>query len=102
MVSGLATLATSASALRPSRWPISPRVARSASDSFILPFNWAFRMRFSAAKYSFRAKQLLMDRSGDVGQDARPVHYGSIFGKNLDDRCQKNVADGLRPCHAGR
>jgi len=55
IVSGRATVATSASALRPNRWPISASVARSASESFSRPFNCAFRMRFSAARYSARA-----------------------------------------------
>jgi hypothetical protein len=31
------------------------RVARSASESRSRPFNCAFRMRFSAARYSFGA-----------------------------------------------
>src|SRR5450830_1525068 len=55
MVSGRAAVATSPSALRPSRRPISPSFARSASESFSRPFNWAFRIRFSAARYSFRS-----------------------------------------------
>ena len=32
-----------------------PSMARSASESLNRPFNWLFRMRFSAARYSFRA-----------------------------------------------
>jgi hypothetical protein len=51
---GLATVATSARAVRPSRCPISPSVERSASERFRRPFNWAFRKRFLAVKYSFR------------------------------------------------
>jgi hypothetical protein len=47
-------VATSPRAWRPSRWPISPRVARSPSESFKRPFNWPLRTRFSAAKYSLR------------------------------------------------
>ena len=50
MVSGWATVATSLRALRPSRKPISPSVARSASESRMHPFNWARKMRFSAGK----------------------------------------------------
>src|SRR5262245_59821852 len=55
IVSGRATVATSARTLRPNRWPISASVTRSASDSFNRPFNWAFNIRFSAARYSIRA-----------------------------------------------
>jgi hypothetical protein len=55
MVSGSATVATSLRALRPSRKPISPSVARSASESRKHPFNWARKMRFSAARYSLRS-----------------------------------------------
>jgi hypothetical protein len=38
-----------------SRWPISPSFARSASESLSRPFNWLLRIRFSAARYSFRS-----------------------------------------------
>jgi hypothetical protein len=55
MVSGRAIVATSSRALRPSRWPISASVARSASDSFTRPSNRIFRIRFSAARYSLRS-----------------------------------------------
>src|SRR5664280_1651835 len=55
MVSGRAAVATSPSALRPSRRPISPSFARSASESFSRPFNWPLRIGFSAARYSFRS-----------------------------------------------
>src|ERR1035437_987794 len=55
MVSGRAAVATSPSALRPSRRPISPSFARSASENFSRPFNWPLRIRFSAARYSFRS-----------------------------------------------
>src|SRR5262245_23998947 len=48
-------LATSARTLRPRRWPISPSVARSVSESLGRPFSLAVRMRFSAARYSFSA-----------------------------------------------
>jgi hypothetical protein len=48
MVSGRAAVATSSRALRPSRWPISPSLARSAPDSRRRPCNCAFRIRFSA------------------------------------------------------
>jgi hypothetical protein len=41
---GRATVATSARALRPNQWPISASIARSASDSFSRPFNWAFKI----------------------------------------------------------
>jgi hypothetical protein len=53
MVSGLATQATSGSALRPRRFPISARVARSGSLKRNLDGNCALRIRFSAARYSF-------------------------------------------------
>src|SRR5262249_40806161 len=48
-------LATSARTLRPRRWPISPSVARSVSESLGRPFSLAVRMRFSAARYSLSA-----------------------------------------------
>jgi hypothetical protein len=35
--------------------PTSRHVCSNVAN-FSLPFNWAFRMRFSAAKYSFRAR----------------------------------------------
>jgi hypothetical protein len=50
MVSGFARAATSAGRWRPKRCPISPSVARSASESFRRPCNRSFRMRFSAAR----------------------------------------------------
>ena len=52
-VSGFATAANSSKAFRPSRWAISANLAFSASDNNNLPLNWALRMRFSAARYSF-------------------------------------------------
>src|ERR1035441_6272215 len=58
MVSGRAAVATSPSALRPSRRPISPSFARSASENFSRPFNWPPRIRFSAARYSFGSRPL--------------------------------------------
>src|SRR5450755_2251482 len=53
MVSGLATQATSRSALRPRRFPISARVARSGLLNRNLDGSFALRIRFSAARYSF-------------------------------------------------
>jgi hypothetical protein len=50
MVSGFARVATLARRWRPKRCPISPSVARSASESFSRPFKRSFRMRFSAAR----------------------------------------------------
>jgi hypothetical protein len=41
---------------RPSRWPISLSLARSAFDSLGRPCNWAFRIRFSAIRYSLRTQ----------------------------------------------
>src|ERR1700732_5018369 len=46
MVSGCAKLAASLRILRPSRWPISPSVARSASERFSRPFNRALEFDF--------------------------------------------------------
>ena len=53
MVSDLATQATSRSALRPTRFPISARVARSGLLNRNLDGSFALRIRFSAARYSF-------------------------------------------------
>jgi len=52
MVSGFATHATSARHLRPSRLPISARVALSGSESRSRAGSCERRMRFSAARYS--------------------------------------------------
>src|SRR5262245_34705163 len=54
-VSGLATCAISCRALRPSRLAISASVSRSASDNRSRAGRCALRMRFSAARYSFRS-----------------------------------------------
>ena len=53
MVSGLARRATGCSPLRPKRLPISARVARSPSESRQPGCRRVFKMRFSAARYSF-------------------------------------------------
>src|SRR2546430_4638366 len=50
---GFATAANSSKAFRLSRWAISANVAFSASDNNNLPWIWALRTRFSAARYSF-------------------------------------------------
>jgi hypothetical protein len=50
---GLATQATARSALRPRRFPISARVARSGSLNRNLDGSFALRIRLSAARYSF-------------------------------------------------
>ena len=62
------------------------------SESFSRPFNWAFRIRFSAVKYSFCA-QLLVHRPRDIGQDARPIHNGSPCADRPRRRSQQNVPD---------
>jgi hypothetical protein len=54
MMSGWAAVATSLSALRPSRKPILPSIARSTSERRRRWFNLALKMRFSAASYSLR------------------------------------------------
>ncbi len=53
MVLGLATLATTPSAVRPRRFPISARVVRSGSLNRNLEGSFALKIRFSAARYSF-------------------------------------------------
>ena len=75
-----------------------------ATHSFSRPFNWAFRMRFSAARYSFRASNSWSDRPRDVGQDARQIHESpppvqSAMGA-IDRR--KGVAHDRRRGHAER
>jgi hypothetical protein len=55
-VSGFATAANSSKAFRPRRWAISANVAFSASDNSNRPLIWAFRIRFSAARYSFLSR----------------------------------------------
>lgn len=64
--SGLAMQATSRSALRPRRFPISPRVARSGSDNRNRDGSFDRRIRFSAARYSF---------CGRVSWFTEPVTY---------------------------
>ena len=73
MATGCAAVATSLGALRPSRKPISPSVARSASENRNRLLRLALKMRFSAARYSLRRK-LLVHTSCDVGQNACPLH----------------------------
>src|SRR5579864_7382682 len=68
MVAGLATRATSAKALRPSRLPISASVDLSGLDKRSRGGRCARRIRFSAVKYSFwRSNSWL----------TRPVTYAS-------------------------
>src|SRR5689334_16050481 len=54
-VSGIAAAATSARAFLPNRWAISANVVFSESDSNNRPLIFALRIRFSAARYSFRS-----------------------------------------------
>src|SRR5262245_60669582 len=103
MVSGRAAVATSPSALRPSRRPISPSFARSASESFGRPFNWSLRIRFSAARYSIPQQQLVVHRPADVGQDACPLH--ELPHLPAGSQCPpliapNNVMDNARRAHA--
>jgi hypothetical protein len=56
IVSGLATEATSRIALRLSRFPISASVVRAQLDNYSREGSLALKIRFSAARYSFRAK----------------------------------------------
>src|SRR2546421_4684376 len=73
-VSGFATAANSSKAFRLSRWAISANVAFSASDNNNLPWIWALRTRFSAARYSFLSSEFLVYGSGDVSKHASPNH----------------------------
>ena len=68
MVSGLATQATPRSALRPSRFPISARVARSGSFNRNVDGTFALRIRFSAARYSFCSRSSWFNRARHVRQ----------------------------------
>ena len=72
MVSGLATEATWARALRPSRLPISAKVDFSGSDKRNRAGRCARRIRFSAAKYSFWRSSSLVDQTGHVGEQTYP------------------------------
>ena len=56
MVSGLARRATGCRTLRPKHLPISARVARSPSKSRQPGCRRPFKMRFSAARYSFSSR----------------------------------------------
>ena len=52
-------------------------VRRSPSLSFTRPGVCALRMRFSATRYSFLRRELLIDGASDVGQHGLPVHRRS-------------------------
>ena len=67
---GLATQATSRSALRPRRFPISARVARSGLLNRSLDGSLALRMSFSAARYSFCSRSLLVHSTRHVRQQS--------------------------------
>jgi len=76
MVSGLAMCATVCSPLQPKRLPISASVLRSPSESRQPGCRRAFKMRFSAARYSFCSRSSWFDQTGNVGQKPRPC--GSV------------------------
>ena len=54
-------------------------MAFSSSESNSRPLIWALRMRFSAARYSFPGQEFLVDRSGNVGQQLCPNHFGPFL-----------------------
>src|SRR5450759_3108666 len=74
MVSGRAAVATSPSALRPSRRPISPSFARSASESFSRPLQLAPQNPVFSSQILIPQQQFLVHRPCDVGQDTCPLH----------------------------
>src|SRR4029077_9378289 len=74
MVSGRAAVATSPSALRPSRRPISPSFARSASKSFGRPPQLAPQNLVLSGEIFIPQQQLLVHGPADVGQDTCPLH----------------------------
>ena len=66
--------------------PISPSVARSASESRMHPFNWARMMRFSAARYSLlsaripsarRLEKIRFNDTARLSHRLRPRHLVS-------------------------
>jgi hypothetical protein len=104
MVSGRAAFATSPSVLRPSRWPISPSLARSASESLSRPFNWPFRIRFSAARNSFRSSSSwstvpMMKARMRAHSIRSPV--GPLIRDGRHRSPQKTVADDTTRGYAG-
>ena len=76
--------------LAPARWPDRPIRCRSRerrcgadeAESFSRPFNYALRIRFSAARYSFRASSSWSTIPVTVGQDARPIHQSHPFRRS--------------------
>src|SRR5450830_1245279 len=78
MVSGRAAFATSPSALRPSRRPISPSFARSASESFSRPFNWPPQNPVFSSQILIPQQQLMVHRPRNVGQDTCPLHESPL------------------------
>jgi hypothetical protein len=78
IVSNWAAPATSSNAFRPSRRAISANVAFSSYESNSRPLIWAFRMRFSAARYSFRNRSS-WSTVPNVGQQLRPNHFGPFL-----------------------
>ena len=54
-------------------------MAFSSSESNSRPLIWAFRMRFSAARYSFRDRSSWSTVPGNVAQQLRPNHLGPFL-----------------------
>src|SRR5262249_30922664 len=92
IVSGRATVTTSARTLRPNRWPISASVARSASDSFNRPLQLGLQNPIFGGQIFDSRQQFLVHRPRDVGQNARPIHssptpaFANRFPKNPSPR----------------
>src|SRR5215470_6972350 len=75
MVSGFAAAATSATALRPSRWAISAKVRFSPSDSLQPAFDLGSQNPILSHQIFVAHQQFFINSSGDVGQQAGPLHF---------------------------
>jgi hypothetical protein len=78
-VSGKAAVSTSLRTLRPSRWPISPSLARSASESRRRPCSCAFGIRLDIHS----ATAIAGPRSRYICQDACPLHKLPLPGRSV-------------------
>src|SRR5947207_15697789 len=85
------------SATRPNAKSPHSSVARSVPESVSCPFNWAFRIRFSAAKYSFPQEQLLVHHTGSCSRASAALTIWSLQLAKLCSWAALQHIDGARP-----
>jgi hypothetical protein len=107
MVSGLATVATSARAWRPRRMTDLPEHGSLGVRELQSPIQLALQDAVFRGQIFVPRQQLLIHRPGNVGKDARPVHNGPLvptvvpLNGGAIDR-PKNVPDGLQNRYPAR